>query len=128
MMNQLKKMPCEPDDHVWNALVGVCRILGNVELGRMVGRHLVELEPQSLAAYLLLSGIYAALGRWESAQEVRELMRSRNLEKDRALSWLEIVRKFHRGSKPGSLHDPKRNSISVMDLLADKSLLRDIDM
>ncbi|KAL8543241.1 hypothetical protein ACS0TY_003959 [Phlomoides rotata] len=128
MMNQLKKMPCEPDDHVWNALVGVCRIHGNVELGRMVGRHLVDLEPQSLAAYLLLSGIYAALGRWESAQEVRELMRSRNLEKDRALSWLEIDRKLHIGSKPGSLHDPERNTISVMELLTDKSLLRDTDV
>ncbi|KAL8488068.1 hypothetical protein ACS0TY_024376 [Phlomoides rotata] len=35
MMNQLKKIPCEHDDHVWKALVGVCRIHGNVELGEM---------------------------------------------------------------------------------------------
>lgn len=119
MINQLK-MNCEPDDRVWDAFIGVCRIHGNVELGRMVGRHLVELEPKSGAAYLLLSGLYAALGRWESAEEVRELMRTRNLEKDRALSWLEIDRKLNVVSKTGSLHDhPERITISALKLLAD---------
>lgn len=127
MIDQLKKMPCEPDDLVWNALIGVCRIHGNVELGRMLVRHLVEVEPRSLAAYLLLSGIYAALGRWECAEEVRELMQSRNLVKDRALSWLDIDRKLHIVSESNNLHDTERNTISVLELLADKSSLRDTE-
>lgn len=127
MMNQLKKMPCKPDDHVWNALLGVCRIHGNVELGRIVARHLVELEPQSPAAYLLLSAIYAALGRWESAEEVRELMRARHVEKDQALSWLEIDRTLELDTKPNSLHYPERNTTSVLELLADGSSLYNVE-
>ncbi|KAI3446236.1 hypothetical protein Pfo_002901 [Paulownia fortunei] len=127
VMNQLKKMPCRPDDRVWNALLGVCRIHGNLELGRIVARHLVELEPQSPAAYLLLSGIYAALGRWESAQEVRQLMNARHVEKDQALSWLEIDRTLHLDTKPNKLHHPEKETTSVLELLADGSSLYNVE-
>ncbi|GAV84275.1 LOW QUALITY PROTEIN: PPR domain-containing protein/PPR_2 domain-containing protein, partial [Cephalotus follicularis] len=47
LINQLKKMPCKPDKQVLNALLGVCRICGNIELGRKVAEQLIELEPQS---------------------------------------------------------------------------------
>lgn len=84
LMNQLKKIKYIPDDRVWNALLGVCRIHGNIELGKIVAKHLVQLEPRSPVAYLLLSSIYSALGRWESAEEVRRLMnkgKSKNAER-----------------------------------------------
>ncbi|KAF5946965.1 hypothetical protein HYC85_017193 [Camellia sinensis] len=70
LMNQLDKMPCKPDGLVWNALLGVCRIHGNLELGRKAAENLIELEPQSSAAYVLLSSIYAALGKWESVEKI----------------------------------------------------------
>ncbi|KAH6768621.1 Pentatricopeptide repeat superfamily protein [Perilla frutescens var. frutescens] len=124
MMNQLKKMPCKPDDCVWNALVGVCKIHENVELSRIVARHLVELDPHSLAAYLLLSAIYATLGRWEAAKEVRDLMRARGVEKHQALSWLEIDRKLQLDN---SSHHPERNATSVLELLADGSTLYNVE-
>ncbi|KAL2460066.1 Pentatricopeptide repeat-containing protein [Abeliophyllum distichum] len=95
VMNQLKKMPCQPDDRIWNALLGVCRIHGNIELGKIAAKHLTECDPHSPAAYLLLSIIYAALGRWESVEEVRKLMTERHVNKDQATSWLEIERKLH---------------------------------
>ncbi|RVW96681.1 Pentatricopeptide repeat-containing protein [Vitis vinifera] len=94
VMDQLEKMPYKPDDRVWNALLGVCRIHGNIELGRKAAERLIELEPQSSAAYVLLSSIYAVLGRWESVQKVRQLMNERQVKKERAISWLEIENKL----------------------------------
>ncbi|XAR72717.1 hypothetical protein NMG60_11019453 [Bertholletia excelsa] len=70
LMNQLESMPCKPDGLVWNALLGVCRIHGNIELGRKAAENLIELEPQSSAAYVVLASIYAALGKWESVAKM----------------------------------------------------------
>ncbi|KAK4401414.1 Pentatricopeptide repeat-containing protein [Sesamum angolense] len=127
LTNHLKKMPCKPDDHVWSALLGVCRIYGNVELARLMARHLVELEPQSTAAYLLLSGMYAALGRWEFAEEVRQLMDVRHPEKDQALSWLEIDRKLHLDTKINKPCHPEKETTLVLELLPDGSSLYNVE-
>ncbi|KAJ8529454.1 hypothetical protein K7X08_036289 [Anisodus acutangulus] len=94
VLAQIKKMPCEPDDHIWNALLGVCRIHGNVELGRMAAELLIELDPESPAAYLLLSSIYGVLGMWENVEKVRQPMNERHVRKEQAVSWLEIEHKL----------------------------------
>ncbi|XP_047941027.1 pentatricopeptide repeat-containing protein At2g21090 [Salvia hispanica] len=121
MMNQLKKMPFKPKDCVWNALIGVCRIHGNVELSKVVMRHLVEVDPCSPAAYLLLSAIYAALGRWDCAKEVRDLMSSRRIQKDQAVSWVEVDRKLQLDTKHG------RDTTSVLELLADGNTIYSVE-
>lgn len=126
MLNQLKKMPFEPEECVWNALICVCKIHGNVELSRIVMRHLVEIDPCSSAAFLLLSAIYASLGRWESAKEVRDLMHERGIEKDMALSWLEVDRKLQLDIKTNSSHHLERDTTSVLELLADGSALYNV--
>ncbi|XP_073034645.1 pentatricopeptide repeat-containing protein At2g21090-like [Primulina eburnea] len=121
LMNQLKKMRCMPDDRVWNALLGVCRIHGNIELGKIAAKHLVQLEPQSPVAYLLLCSMYYAIGRWESAEEVRRLMNMGNIEKDAAVSWIEIDRKMHLDSITNNLHPCEKERTSVLELLDDQT-------
>ncbi|XP_057769278.1 pentatricopeptide repeat-containing protein At2g21090 [Salvia miltiorrhiza] len=129
LMDQLKRMPFKPEDCVWNALIGVCRIHGNVEMSRVVMRHLVEVDPRSPAAYLMLSAVYAALGRWECAKEVRDLMRARRIEKDQAVSWLEVDRRLQLDAKPDSSQRVGRNTntTTVLELLADGSRLHSVE-
>ncbi|KAL6004735.1 hypothetical protein ACLOJK_005290 [Asimina triloba] len=74
-------MPIEPDVFVWGALLGSCRMHGNVDLGERVGWHLIELEPQNHAFYVVLSDIYARGHRFEDANRVRALMRERGIKK-----------------------------------------------
>lgn len=90
LMTQLKKMPFTPDDQILNALLGVCRIHGNIELGKRVAEHLIELNPGSSAPYTLLSNIYASLGRWEMVEDVRHHMDKSQVKKELARSWIEI--------------------------------------
>ncbi|XP_052191911.1 pentatricopeptide repeat-containing protein At2g21090 isoform X2 [Diospyros lotus] len=90
MMKQLQEMHCEPDGLIWNAVLGVCRIHGNLELGGQAAEKLIELEPQTSAAYIFLSSVYATLGRWESVEKVRQLMNERGVKKERAISWVEV--------------------------------------
>ncbi|XP_010273754.1 PREDICTED: putative pentatricopeptide repeat-containing protein At3g11460 [Nelumbo nucifera] len=99
----IKGIPVEPDAGVWGALLGACRIHGNVELAELVAEHLIQLDPQTVTYYVLLSNIYAEAGRWEDVARLRELMKERELKKIPGRSLVEINRRFHAfpsGPKP----------------------------
>lgn len=118
LMNHLKKMPCKPDSRIWNSLLGVSRIHGNIELGKKSAEQLIELEPQSSAAYVLLSSIYGTLGKWESVEKVRHLMNQRKVRKELALSWIDLENKVHAFTISDSMHPLREEIYSVLDHLA----------
>ncbi|XP_009377672.2 LOW QUALITY PROTEIN: pentatricopeptide repeat-containing protein At2g21090-like [Pyrus x bretschneideri] len=118
LINQLKNMPCKAGDQVWNALLGVSRIHENTELGRKVAEHLIELEPQSSGAYVLLSSIYAKHGKWELVEKVRQLMDERQVRKERALSWIEVENRVNAFTVSDQLHPLKEEIYSVLEQLA----------
>jgi pentatricopeptide repeat protein len=60
--DMIKAMPYNPNVAVWMALLGSCRIHGNVEMAERVVKQVIELEPENAAGYVLLSNIYAAAG------------------------------------------------------------------
>ncbi|XP_058098878.1 pentatricopeptide repeat-containing protein At2g21090 [Magnolia sinica] len=114
----IEKMSCEPDARVWNALLGACRIHGNIELGTRAAEHLLELEPQSPAAYVLLSNMYAAVGRWGSVEKVRHLMNERQVRKERAISWIEVDGNVHAFTVSDRLHPLTDAIFAVLEQLA----------
>ncbi|KAJ7978591.1 Pentatricopeptide repeat-containing protein [Quillaja saponaria] len=118
ILQHLRMMHCRPSDRVWNALLGVCRIHGNIELGKEAAECLIELEPQSSAAYVLLSSIYATLGKWEMVQQVRRLMDQRRVRKERAISWIENESKIHSFTVSDGLHPLKESIFSNLEYLA----------
>ncbi|CAN6481726.1 unnamed protein product [Victoria cruziana] len=89
-MELISGMPIEPNAGAWGALLGACRIHGNVELGERVGEHLISLEPEHSGRYVLLSNIYALAERWVDAREVRKLMNTRGVSKPPGFSFLEM--------------------------------------
>ncbi|KAK1560852.1 hypothetical protein Q3G72_031571 [Acer saccharum] len=96
------------------------RIHGNMELGRKAAERLIELEPQSSAAYVLLSSIYAALGKWELVEKVRRLMDERQVKKERAISWIEIENNVHTFTVSDRLHPLKDVIYSVLEQLGSQ--------
>ncbi|XP_057523909.1 pentatricopeptide repeat-containing protein At2g21090, partial [Amaranthus tricolor] len=88
LMKQLEEMPCKKDGMIWNTLVGVCRIQGNVEVGKQAAVNIINLDPASYAPYLLLSSIQAASGDWKSVEMTRRLMDQRCPRKEQANSWV----------------------------------------
>ncbi|ERN10288.1 pentatricopeptide repeat-containing protein At4g21300 [Amborella trichopoda] len=63
------------------ALLGACRIHGNVKMGEVVASQLLSLEPENSGTYTLLSNIYADAGQWRSAERLRTSARERGLKK-----------------------------------------------
>lgn len=80
-MSIINTMQIEPDKAVWGALLGACRVHNNVELARVAAEALMKLEPESSSPYVLLYNMYADLGRWDEAAEVRTIMDTNKIQK-----------------------------------------------
>jgi hypothetical protein len=91
----INDMPVEPNGVTWTALLGACRTYGNVELGELAANKLFKLEPSKASAYVLLSNIYAAAGKWEKVSLVRTMMQERGVRKEPGRSWIEVDNKVH---------------------------------
>ncbi|XP_038886946.1 pentatricopeptide repeat-containing protein At1g62260, mitochondrial [Benincasa hispida] len=81
-MSLINSMPCEPDKTVWGALLGACRVHNNVEMAQAAAEELMKLEPESSTPYVLLYNMYADVGRWDDAAEVRTMMEKSNVQKE----------------------------------------------
>ena len=91
----IDKMPVEPNEATWGALLGACRTYGNVDLGKLAANECLKLEPMDASTYVLLSNIYAAAGKWEEVLWVRTMMQERGIRKEPGRSWIEVDNKVH---------------------------------
>ncbi|VVB08552.1 unnamed protein product [Arabis nemorensis] len=118
LMTKIEKMPFKPDKHIWNAILGVSRIHGNVELGKKAAEELIKLDPEFSAPYILLSSIYADHGKWDSVEKLRGIMKKRSVNKEKALSWIEIESKVGSFTVSDRSHPRKEEIYSVLHNLA----------
>ncbi|KAI0493055.1 hypothetical protein KFK09_027331 [Dendrobium nobile] len=91
----IDSMPFPPNVVEWGSLLWACQNHGNVVLGELAARKLLELDPGHDGAYVLLSNIYAKANRWEKVEEVRTLMKGRAVSKEKACSWIEVDGEVH---------------------------------
>ncbi|CAN6459708.1 unnamed protein product [Victoria cruziana] len=91
----IKSMPMEPDGYIWGALLGACRIHGNLELAEVAAEHLVEMWPENSGYHVLLSNVYAEAGRWHDAARIRASMKENLVKKFPGCSWIEIGERIH---------------------------------
>jgi pentatricopeptide repeat protein len=66
--NVIKAIACKPNADVWMALLGACRMHGNVEMD--AGKQLLKLDLENATTYVLLSDIYAAAGKRDLSENV----------------------------------------------------------
>lgn len=100
--NFIKTMPVRPDGSVWGALLSACRIHGNVELGKVASDRLFEVDSSNVGYYVLLSNIYANVGRWEGVDVVRSWARDKGLTKTPGWSSIELnnmIEVFYTGNQ-----------------------------
>ncbi|KAG9135962.1 hypothetical protein Leryth_023731 [Lithospermum erythrorhizon] len=75
------KMPMKANVIVWGSLMGACEKHGNVEMGELVAKHLIELEPWNDGVFVVLSNIYASNEMWDEVERIRGIMKERKLAK-----------------------------------------------
>ncbi|ERN16796.1 hypothetical protein AMTR_s00057p00087430 [Amborella trichopoda] len=92
----IQNMPFEPDKVIWRILLAACKIHDrDLELGRHAAECILRLDPLDIAAYVMLSGIYARFEEWDEVARIRKAMNDMGLKKDPGCSWIELKHKTH---------------------------------
>ncbi|KAL4193549.1 hypothetical protein AMTRI_Chr06g177300 [Amborella trichopoda] len=98
-------MPMKPDTIVWGALLGACKLHGDLELGEKVLNRVLELKPRDAATYVLISNIYVGAGRWGEVKKARKAVREKGIKISPGWSSIEIegiVHQFLAGNRSHS--------------------------
>lgn len=93
--NLIDTMPVTPDECVWGALLGACKMHKNVELGRLAARKIIEINPDTAKTYILLANIYAADRKWGDYALTRWLLKGTGSSKEVGTSWIEVTDKMY---------------------------------
>ncbi|PWZ28042.1 Pentatricopeptide repeat-containing protein [Zea mays] len=110
----IKHMPLKAEKNVWGSLLGACQIHGNVQLGELAAKMLVQSDSQSSGPYVILSNIYAAAGMWGQVNQIRGQMKERGVKKQPGYSWTEIGNEVHMFVGGDASHPEMRKIISEL--------------
>ncbi|XP_038981069.1 pentatricopeptide repeat-containing protein At3g62890-like [Phoenix dactylifera] len=93
--NLINSMQVPPNVIVWGALLGGCRIYGDICRGERVVHHILELDPGHSGSYVYLAHVYSSIGRLEDAARCRLRMREKQVAKMPGCSWIEVDSTVH---------------------------------
>ncbi|BFG38575.1 hypothetical protein CerSpe_248490 [Prunus speciosa] len=116
----VESMAVEKDERLWGALLGACRIHGNIDLAEKAVNSLLELQPDNAGHYVLLSNIYARAGRWKDVAKMRDMMSQRRLKKVPGLTWIEVDNKTYEFSTGDRTHPRSEKIYAMLESLGKK--------
>ncbi|KAI9186298.1 hypothetical protein LWI28_016016 [Acer negundo] len=116
----IRQMPMEPNERVWGALLGACRVYSNMDIGLVAADRLFRLAPEQSGYYVLLSNIYAKAGRWDDVTTVRSIMKRKGLKKMPAVSNVEINDRVYTFLAGDQSHTQSKKIYNELDVLVGK--------
>ncbi|KAG9459946.1 hypothetical protein H6P81_004454 [Aristolochia fimbriata] len=116
----MEEMPMKPDAGVLGALVGACKIHGDIGMGEEVGKQLIELDPQNSGRYILLANLYASVGRWDDVADIRRLMNDRGINKSPGCSMIELNGNVSEFIAGGRSHPQSKEIYSKVDEVLER--------
>ncbi|KAJ0978084.1 hypothetical protein J5N97_013558 [Dioscorea zingiberensis] len=84
----IKSMPFKPDVSIWGALLSACRTTSDNHIAERISKRITAMNFDNAGYHVLVSNVYASMGKWDAVGSVRKSLKSRNLKKDRGLSWI----------------------------------------
>ncbi|XP_059068267.1 pentatricopeptide repeat-containing protein At4g13650-like [Cryptomeria japonica] len=117
-LNFIIKMPVKPVVVVWMCFLGACKSHMNIGLGVFTATLLFDLDPKNVATYVLLSNIYAEVGRWDEVQMVRRLMKDEGIKKIPGCSWIEDHGMVHAFCVGDRSHPQSKEIYAMLEKLA----------
>nr|GMD39600.1 pentatricopeptide repeat-containing protein At4g16470-like isoform X1 [Ipomoea batatas] len=91
----VKNSPCKEHSVLWGALLGACKVHGNMDMVKIAARNYFELEPENAGKYVVLSNAYASFGMWNNVAEIRRVMKESGVKKEPGYSMIEVQRQAH---------------------------------
>ncbi|XP_022942610.1 pentatricopeptide repeat-containing protein At5g08305 [Cucurbita moschata] len=116
----LCQMTVQPTSSMLGALLSGCMKHGKLDLAEVVGRRLVELDPDHDGRYVGLSNIYAVDKRWNDARNIREAMERRGVKKSPGFSFVEVFGILHRFIAHDKTHGDSERIYVMLNLIIDQ--------
>ncbi|GAB2273351.1 hypothetical protein Dimus_008149 [Dionaea muscipula] len=119
----IEKMPMEPDEAAWGALLNACRMHGNAELGKLAAFKLIDIDPGDSGSYALLANLCAAKKLWSDVISVRSMMKEKGIKKTPGHSSIEVEGELHEFSVADKSHPRYKDVYRVLDEIVLQSIL-----
>ncbi|KAL2935980.1 hypothetical protein RDABS01_019098 [Bienertia sinuspersici] len=116
-----KTMPVEPDAAIWRALLSGCKTHRNISLGEKILDHVQQLGS---SGQVLLSSLYAYMGKWENVVLMRRQMGGKRNASELGLSWIEVDGVIHEFRVDDQLHPRILEIREKLDEILEKVKLR----
>ncbi|KAK4259981.1 hypothetical protein QN277_003159 [Acacia crassicarpa] len=117
----IDSMPIKPNAAIWGALLNACNMHRNLELGKEIGKILIDVDPDHEGRYIHLASIHSAAGEWDQAVQVRREIKERGLMNNPGFSAINlngVVHEFFAGG--GSCHI--KEIYDVWEIIANRNL------
>ncbi|XP_068655198.1 pentatricopeptide repeat-containing protein At5g66520-like [Aristolochia californica] len=116
----IEGMEIHPGPSIWGALLSACKTHKNLEIAEIAARQLFVSEPENSGNYVLLSNMYAEVGKWDEVNKLRALLKDQGLKKNPGCSWTEINGKSHVFYGGDMSHPQAREIYMLLDDLPKK--------
>ncbi|KAH7570730.1 hypothetical protein JRO89_XS05G0169900 [Xanthoceras sorbifolium] len=120
------QMPVEPTASMLGALLTGCMNHGKLDLAEIVGKKLIELDPDHDGRYVGLSNVYAVFKRWDDARMMREAMEMRGVKKYPGCSFVEMSGTLHRFIAHDKTHPKSENIYMILKFIVSQ-MICDVD-
>jgi pentatricopeptide repeat protein len=94
-LETIEQMPVTPNATILGTLLAACRVHDNLDIGELVAKRLLELDPENSMVYILLSNMYAKSNRWEDVRRVRHSIMEKGIKKEPGCSLIEMNGTIH---------------------------------
>ncbi|GJM92851.1 hypothetical protein PR202_ga09355 [Eleusine coracana subsp. coracana] len=88
----IKTMKVEPNVIIWTSLLVACKMYKNFDIAveGMERALALEISDENAGLYMLISDLYAMVGRWDDVVKIRKLVEERDVKKNRGSSSIKV--------------------------------------
>lgn len=94
-LRTIEEMPIQLQAQAWGPLLSACRTYGNIEIGELVAKKMLDMNHGSSANCVLVANLYTSAGKWKEAAMARSLISDEGLIKERGWSQIEVNGSLH---------------------------------
>ncbi|XP_078173921.1 pentatricopeptide repeat (PPR) superfamily protein [Carex rostrata] len=116
----IQNMPIEPSIAIYGALLGACKVHGDVHLAARIANKIFELGPDNGGYHMLLANIYANASMWDDMARVRKMMEREGLLKIPGHTIIELRNELHTFYSGDTTHPQANRIYARLDRLIDE--------
>lgn len=116
----IEEMPLAPTARIWGSLLTASRNNNDIVLAEFAAKQILSLDHDNTGCYVLLSNMYEEAGRWEDAEQIKFLMKTKGIVKTIACCMVEGNGKSHRFVNQDKSHDQINMIYDVLDIILKK--------